>query len=301
MTKQVRLACEAEVIMVPLDKILPTRLLDESVRKSHKYRCIEASMRELGLIEPLAVYPEPKNKQSFMLLDGHIRHMILKSIGEQCAKCLVATDDEAFTYNHKISRLPAVQEHYMILRALKNGVSEVRLARSLNVDVASIRQKRDLLDGVCPEAVHLLKDRPVGSKVFRELRKVKPMRQIEIAELICAAAQYSVGYTKCLVAATSAEHLLDANHATETRGLSADDMSRMEHETATLAREFKLIEETHGKNTLNLVLVVGYLRKLLENARIVRHFSQHYPEILVEFRKLVEARSLSDASPQQTT
>ena len=73
-------------------------------------------------------------------------------------------------------------------------------------------------------------------------------------------------------------------------------MARMEHETASLAREFKLIEEMHGKNTLNLVLVVGYLRKLLENARIVRHFSQHYPEILIEFRKLVESRNLSDAS-----
>jgi len=184
MTEKVQLACETEIITVPLERILPTRLLDDSIRKSSKYRCIEASIHELGLIEPLAVFPEPKGKGLFMLLDGHIRHMILKDIGEKNAKCLVATDDEAFTYNHKVSRLPAVQEHYMILRALKNGVSETRLARSLNVDVASIRQKRDLLEGICPEAVHLLKDRQVTAQVFRELRKVKPTRQIEIAEVI---------------------------------------------------------------------------------------------------------------------
>ncbi|WP_425618764.1 plasmid partitioning protein RepB C-terminal domain-containing protein [Anatilimnocola sp. NA78] len=62
-----------------------------------------------------------------------------------------ATDDEAFTYNHKVSRLPPVQEHFMILRALEHGVSEVRLARALDVDIASMRQKRDMLDGIVPK------------------------------------------------------------------------------------------------------------------------------------------------------
>jgi len=205
MTDKVRLACEREIIAVPVDRILPTRMFDEAITKSSKYRCIEASIRELGLIEPLAVYPEPKGKGTFMLLDGHIRYMILKSIGEPTAKCLVETDDEAFTYNHKVSRLPAVQEHYMILRALKNGVSETRLARALNVDVTSIRQKRDLLEGICPEAVHLLKDRQVTGRVFRELRKVKSMRQIEVAEVMCAASHFSESYARCLVAATLPE------------------------------------------------------------------------------------------------
>jgi hypothetical protein len=36
-------------------------------------------------------------------------------------KHLIATDDEGFTYNHKVNRLTAIQEHFMILRALKNG------------------------------------------------------------------------------------------------------------------------------------------------------------------------------------
>lgn len=64
----------------------------------------------------------------------------------------------------------------------------------------------------------------------------------------------------------------------------------------SLAREFKLIEESHGKNVLNLVLVVGYLRKLMENARISRYLAQHHPEIQSEFQKLVESRGLSDGA-----
>lgn len=294
MTDRVRMACGPEVVMVPLAKILPVRILNDGVAKTVKYNCIEASIRELGLIEPLVVFPQPDSGGAYILLDGHVRHMILKKIGAQEAKCLIAADDEGFTYNHKISRLTAIQEHFMVLRAIKNGVAESRIARSLNVDVGTIRQKRDLLDGICPEAVELLKDRRTPGTAFRELRKVKPMRQIEIAELMCAAGNFSLGYTKCLVAASPPDQIVDGERAKEVRGLSPEDIARMEHEMETLGREFKLIEESHGKNVLNLVIVVGYLRKLLDNVRVVKFLSQNHREILVEFQKLVEAKHLHD-------
>jgi hypothetical protein len=62
----------------------------------------------------------------------------------------------------------------------------------------------------------------------------------------------------------------------------------------SLGREFKLIEDSHGKNVLNLVLVVGYLRKIMDNPRVLRYLAQQYPEIKTEFQKLVESRSLAD-------
>ena len=64
----------------------------------------------------------------------------------------------------------------------------------------------------------------------------------------------------------------------------------------SLGREFKLIVESQGKNVLNLVLVQGYLRKLLENPHVVRYLFQQYPEIHTEFQKLVEVRSLMDGA-----
>jgi len=294
MTESVRLACQSEIVEIPLARILPMRSFDESIRKAAKYKCIAASIRELGLIEPLMVFPQPESDGCFMLLDGHVRLMILKEIGVPAAKCLISADDEGFTYNHKVNRMSAIQEHFMILRAIKNGLSEERIARSLDVDVASIRQKRDLLDGICPEAVQLLRDRQATKNALRELRKVRPMRQIEIAELMCATKNYPVGYTQCLVAASSADLLTDAERGREARGLSPEDVSRMEHEMESLGREFKLIEESHGKNVLNLVLVVGYLRKILENARVLRYLTQRHPEILREFQRLVESRGLAD-------
>ncbi len=292
----VRLACQSEVIEVPLDRILPTRRLEDAVKKTVKFKCIGASIRELGLIEPLVVFPAPKVEGQYLLLDGHVRLMILKAMGTTAAECLVAADDEGFTYNHKVNRLSAIQEHFMILRATKNGVSEERIARSLNVDVVSIRQKRELLDGICPEAVEILRDQRATGDALRELRKVRPMRQIEIAELMCAAGNFTVGYAKCLVVTTTAEQLVEGESGKEVRGLSPEDVGRMEREMESHAAEFKLIEESHGKNVLNLVLVVGYLRKLTDNTRVLRYLSQRYPEILAEFQKLVESRTLTEGA-----
>ena len=183
MSDSVRLACRPEIVEVMLDKILPMRLLSDATRKSSKYLCIEASIRELGLIEPLVVFPQENSEGAFVLLDGHVRLSILKALGATSARCLISIDDEGFTYNHKVNRLSAIQEHFMILRAIKNGATEAKIARSLNVDVQKIRQKRDMLEGICSEAVELLREKKTTANGLRELRKAKPMRQIEISEL----------------------------------------------------------------------------------------------------------------------
>ena len=160
-------------------------------RATEKYKRIVASIQEVGIIEPLVVYPHAGSSGQYILLDGVVRLDILKELGEESVECIVALDDEAYTYNHKVSQLSAIQEHFMIMEAIRRGASEDRIAKALNVDVASIRRKRDLLEGICPEAVALLKEKRACAGAFRELRKVKPMRQIEIAELMVAANCFS--------------------------------------------------------------------------------------------------------------
>jgi hypothetical protein len=296
MPHPIRLACEQRVLVIDLDRILPARLVDAVTKRGSKYSCIESSIRELGLIEPLVVFRQSKASDPFLLLDGHLRREILLDLQVKSAKCIIATDDEAYTYNHKVSRLPPIQEHFMILRAIKNGVSEDRIARTLNVDVAQIRQKRDMLDGICPEVVVLLRDKPATAGAIRELRRVKTMRQIEMAELMRAAHNFSIGYAKCLVAATPPESVIDPPRVRADHGLSADDASRIETELQSLGREFKIIEETHGKNTLNLVVLVGYLKRLLDNSRVCRFLSQNYSEFLPELQKIVEAKTLLETT-----
>ena len=230
---------------------------------NRRYRRIEASIQEIGIIEPLVVYPQTRGTEQYILLDGHIRFEILKGMGQNEVDCLVAMDDEGITYNHEVNQVSAIQEHFMIMEAIRRGLSEERIAKTLNVDIAAIRRKRDLLDGICPEAVQLLKEKRACAGVFREMRRVKPMRQIEMAELMLAANSFSRRYAECLFAATPQEQLLEPDQPKDVRGLCPDDISRMEREMESLGQDYRLIEESHGRNVLNLVLVVGLSQETL--------------------------------------
>jgi hypothetical protein len=294
MTTKVKLACEPRVVMIEIDNLLPLRTFSKDYKTCPKYLQIMASVRELGIIEPLAVYPKAGTNDQYLLLDGLIRREVLKDLGERVAPCLISTDDEAFTYNHKVNRLTTIQEHFMVLKAIKSGISEERIAKTLNINVAAIVQKRDLLMGICPESVALLKERAISAGAIREMKKVKPMRQIEMAELMCSSNNFSIAYARCILGATPDDQLLDASQPKAVPGLSSDDMARMEHEMESVSRDFQLIEESHGRNVLNLVVVAGYLKRLIGNTRIARYLSQTCPEILDEFRKIAEAKRLED-------
>ena len=220
MANTVRLACSRSIISVPILNILPVKKLCQGTSRTAKYQRIAASIQEIGIIEPLVVYSQSRDTGHYILLDGHIRLEILKGLGQKQVNCLVAMDDEGFTYNHEVSQVSTIQEHFMIMEAIRRGLSEERIARTLSVDVAAIRRKRDLLDGICPEAVQLLKEKRAYTGVFRELRRVKPIRQIEMAELMVAANNFSKRYAECLFAATPQDQLLEPETPKVVRGLS---------------------------------------------------------------------------------
>lgn len=287
--RKIKLAFERTSLRIPLGDIELLRAMSESIRKSVKYAQIAASIREVGIIEPPVVIRLSGKEERYRLLDGHIRIDILKERGDKDVVCLVATDDEAITYNKRISRMAIVQEHKMLLKVLEQGVSEERLARALNVNIASIRNKRRLLDGICEEVVKLLQERMVPINTFRELKKLRPMRQIEVAETMIAMNKFSWPYAQSLVAATP-QHQFVSEQRKAIRGLSDEQLEHMERESTNIDREFRMIEQSYGIDHLDLVLATGYLARLIENVRVVHHLARHHPELLAEFQRVVQLR-----------
>lgn len=283
----VKLGFEETSLRIPIDAILPLREVPETVRKTMKYGQIAASIAEVGIIEPPVVARDAESRDTYHLLDGHLRLDILRERGETEVVCLVATDDEAFTYNRRISRIAIIQEHRMILNAVRKGVSEERLARALNVNISSIRNKRNLLVGICPEVADMFKDRHVPIAVFGQLRKMKPMRQIEASEVMIAMNRLSVPYAQSLVAATP-DHLLVEGRKDKPKSLTADQIALMQRESESLDREVRSIERTYGEDHLNLVVALGYVSNLLGNVRVVRFLAQRHATILAEFQRVVE-------------
>jgi hypothetical protein len=278
---------EQTTLRIPISEIMPMREVSSTVRKSAKYKQIAASIAEVGIIEPPVVFRDRVNPAQYNLLEGHVRLAILLERGETEVVCLIALEDEAFTYNKRVSRMATIQEHRMILNAVKKGVSEERLARALNVNIGNIRAKRNLLTGICPEAVDLLRDKHVPMNVFVELRRMKPMRQIAAAEMMVAMNKYSTGYAKSIVAATAEEDLVEQKRRA-VRGLTEAQIELMSRESAQLDRDFKLIEHSYGADHLDLVLATGYLGSLLRSAPIVRYLAQHHPQLLAEFQRITD-------------
>ena len=280
-----------EPLLLPLPAILPSRKTPDGLVTSRKFKQIIASIEAVGLIEPLSV-TKPYRSGQHTLLDGHTRLVALKQLGFEKAPCIIATDDESYTYNNRINRLSSIQEHLMIRRAVDRGVSPQKLAKALDVDISHIQKKLNLLDGICPETAELLRDQHFSPNLGAVLRKLKPTRQVECVELMLSANNLTVAYGQALLAATNSNMLVGDTKPKKVTGVTADQMAKMEREMGNLQEQFKLAEQSYGQDILNLVLAKGYLAKLMANEAILRHLTKNHPDVLNEFDSIVRMVAL---------
>lgn len=291
----IKIAFEPKVRIIPLDQILPSKMLSASIIESAKYKRIAASLAEVGLVEPLVV-AHAKAGDAFPLLDGHVRLSILKDQGVETARCVVSSDDEAFTYNKRVNRLATIQEHYMIVRAIERGVSEDKLARALNADIASIRLRRHLLNGIHDDVAELLKDKPVGIHAFQKLRQMKSIRQLEVAELMVSSNNYSATYARALLMTTKPAELAKPERKPKV-GANVEQIEKLERELQAVSHDYHELEASFGDDTLVLVIAAGFLERLLSRPAIESYLAETHPEMLQNFRSIVSAASL-DQTPQ---
>jgi hypothetical protein len=291
-------AFELKTVLLAIASISARTSITQETRKSKKYRQIAASIEHVGLIEPLVV--SPRDDGTFLLLDGALRMDILVQRGDVEVRCILSTDDEGYTYNKRVSHLSNIGEHYMILKALANGVSEKMISESLNVDVETIRRKRSLLDGICPEVVQLLTNRRVGIQAYWILRKMKPLGQIQAAERMIHANNYSSKMATALLTITKAELLLHPEKIARSSPGSSAKLSVLQQESEALLSDVKKVEETYATQALDLTLSMGYIEHLLGNMQVEKYLGKNHPEILGEFKKLLGEKSeeMSRAIPE---
>jgi len=287
-----KLGFEMRKIRLSLAVILPVRQVKDPQKNVRRYQTIRASIKEVGLVEPLIVHPQKDGAGTYLRLDGHLRYFALKELGETEVDCIVANDDESFTYNARISRLAPIQEHKMIVKAVRNGVKPERIAAALNIPVRNVRASMKLLDGIHEEAADCLKDKPISPKAIHFLKQVTCVRQIEMAELMVSTNNFTAGYAEALVFGTPKDQLAQPGKPKVKEGLSAEEIGRMEQEMETLEHDLKAVEESYGENMLNLTLARGYVKKLIDNAKVVRFLNGNYRDILSEFEALAAAETL---------
>lgn len=278
---------QERLIELGVEELLTTKSISIYAMKCRKYGQVLSSIREVGLIEAPVVAPLRKGK-GYLLLDGHLRIMALKELGVERVSCLISTDDETYTYNKYINRLSAIQEHRMIMKAVQSGVSEEKLARALNLDISTIRNKKCLLEGICPEAVDLLKDKVVPEPVFRVLKKMKAPRQINAAMLMNDQNKFTSSYAKALLDATPANQLVNKGRPKKETPAILARQARLEEESLALSREIGSLKEQYGTAMIDMTSMQAYLKSLLGNEAVAKYLRELHGPIHDKFKEIAE-------------
>jgi len=289
---EMKIGFELRKIRLALENILPMRLVKAEEKATYRFKAIIGSIPEVGLVEPLVVFPQKDSPGKYMLKNGHLRYFALKDLGKTDADCLIATDDECYTYNARISRLPPIQEHKMIVKAVNNGVSPERLAVVLNMPLRVVQASMNLLKGIHPDAAELLKDKNICPKALRLFKRVNGNRQIEMAEMMVTMNNFVAGYAEAMVLGTPQHQLVNPDEPKKKAGMSPEDIARMESEMESLERDLKAVTDNYTENMFTLQTAQTYIKNLLKNAKVVRYLNAHHADIYTEFEAIAVVEAL---------
>jgi hypothetical protein len=241
------------------------------------------------LVEPLVV---SFKDNKILLLDGHIRLDILKSLGTKKTDCLISTDDESYTYNRHISHLSNIQERNMILKAIDNGVPMEKIACALGIDIRTLESKKNLLENIHPDVIELFKTVRVPRKTFDHLRKMKDLRQIQVATFMHNANNFTASIAYHFLLDTRPEML--RGQPPRRSFVDIEKQASLENSISKIQQEYKMIYGDFGKHVARLQIAQAWVRGICKNTMARRFLENNYPGILCRFDELSELTDIND-------
>ena len=91
---------------------------------------------------------------------------------------------------------------------------------------------------------------------------------------------------------TPKDELVKPEEPKKKHGMTREEIAKMELEMETIERDLKAVEASYGENMLNLTVARGYIKRLLENVKVVKFLSGNYREILSEFESTAASETV---------
>lgn len=271
---------ESAAIDVPVIQLRPLR--ERKVVK-REYDRIVASIKAVGLVEPLVVFPE---NGDYVILDGVQRYRALVELGVEVAPCIMGKQREAFTGNRMVNRVSPVQEHRMIEKAL-DEVDESVIAAALGVATLDHRLKKSLLKQLHAEVASAYDAGKITRACAREITHVKPQRQKEILRTMETYKDFSTTFARTLVVKTPAAQR-------ESRGRKHNPWDRKTQRKNDLLKKLAEAEQKHDfysqlykQYTADLLRLAIYARSLVTNTRLREYLNQNHPAIVSRFETII--------------
>lgn len=271
---------ESTAIDVPVIQLRPLR--ERKVTK-REYDRIVASIKAVGLIEPLVVFPE---NGDYVILDGVQRYRALVELGVAVAPCIMGKEREAFTGNRMVNRVSPVQEHRMIEKAM-DEVDEGVIAAALGIATLNHRLKKSLLKQLHSDVATAYDAGKITRACAREFTHVKPHRQKEILRAMEGYKDYSTAFARSLVVKTAANQR-------ESRGRKHNPWNKTAQRKSDLLKKLSDAEQKHGfysqlykQYTVDLLRLAIFARSLLTNARSREYLNKHHSDIVTRFETII--------------
>jgi ParB family chromosome partitioning protein len=267
---------------IPIVKLVPR---NERTVSAKYIKRIEASLRAVGLIEPLIVFPQGDN---YEILDGCLRYRILLEMGVETVPCLIGHQREAFTGNRMVNQLSASQEMRMLRKSLEE-LDEKTIANALGMSGISHRLNISLMDKLDATVVKAFEASKLNLQCAKELAHVKPERQAEILKLMESCNDYSVTFARGLVLKTPVAKRAKLN-GKRTPWTQADEKK---NDLLKKLREAEQQQDFYSglyrQYTTNLLKLVIFVRTLVANPRIKQFLRENHPQQLEVFEQIINS------------
>jgi ParB family chromosome partitioning protein len=265
---------------IPIIRLRPLR---ERKVNSREYDRILASIKAIGLIEPLVVYPEGED---FVILDGIQRYRALLELGVEVVPCILGKHREAFTGNRMVNRVSPVQENRMIEKSLQE-LDEQTIATTFGISGIAHRLKKTLLKRLHQEVAAAFDQNKITRGCALELTHVKPQRQKEILSAMEGYKDYSIAFARTLILKTPPP-------LRETRGRKSNPWDKTAQRKSHLLKQLAEAEQKHDfysrlykQYTIDLLRLAIFARSLLTNNRIRTYLDQHHHLIVERFEAVI--------------
>ena len=249
-----------------------------------KYRQrIEASLRAVGLIDPLIVYPLD---DGYEILDGSLRYRILLDLGVESVPCLVHNTRDGFTGNRMVNQLSSSQEMRMLRKSLEE-LDERTIASALGMQGIGHRLNKGLLDKLHPDVVKAFNVSKINLQTARELVNVKSDRQHEILQLMESCKDFSTTFARGLVLQTGAAKRAKAGTGKTPWAKADERKSQLLKKLQEAEQQQDFYTGLYRQYTTNLLKLVIYVRTLLNNPDVRSYLQTHHAELMRSFEEIL--------------
>lgn len=271
---------ESRAIDVPIDRLRPLRDRKISVRE---YGRILASIKAIGLIEPLIIYAE---QDDYVILDGVQRYKVLLEIGVKVVPCILGQQREAFTGNRMVNRVSPLQEHRMIEKSLEE-LDEKTIAAALGLQGIAYRLKKTLLKNLHPDVATAFDQGKLTRACARELTYVKAARQKEILSAMEGYHDYGIAFARTQVLKTPMPLREGRSRKNTPWDRSAQRKGELLKRLTEAEQKHDFYSRLYKQYTVDLLRLAIFARSLLTNTRIREYLDRRYAPLVQQFETII--------------